>query len=133
VVLFRRLAALGLRRFAALYLLLFFGAVAIAPHQHANSIEDLIFDGPSDSGIFLEESGSQSPAADRRWSSARWRDDDPCLACFHHDFDSATEGVEVFTLAPGLGAPPQMWVPDHSTIPSIPLRSSPSRAPPTLA
>ena len=47
MVLFGRLAALGLRRLVALYLLLFFGAVVLAPHQHANSIEDLISDGPS--------------------------------------------------------------------------------------
>ena len=133
MVLCRFLRALELRRLAALYLLLFFGAVAMAPHQHANSIEDLISDGPSDSGVFLEASGSQDPAANPQWSGVHWLDDDPCLACFHHDFDSVTEVVTIFALASRFGALPLTSVRDYFAFPSIPLRSSPSRAPPAIA
>lgn len=96
--LFRRLDGLGLRRFGALYLLLFLAAVAIAPHRHVNAIEDLLSDGPSDSGLVLEGSWPQDPAAGPQWSSARFTDDDPCLACFHNDW--ATEPIALLVLAP---------------------------------
>jgi hypothetical protein len=90
--------ASGLSRFAAFHLLAFFAAASIAPHRHWNSFEDLVSGGRSDSGVFLEGCEPRGPEAEAQWSSATLRDDDPCLACFSHDFASATEIIEFFAL-----------------------------------
>jgi hypothetical protein len=91
------------RRFASLYLLGFLLAVAVAPHRHLNSFADLLSDGPSDSGMFVE-AGPPDPAGGARIQPARLVDDDPCLACFHHDYaaTASTSLVVVQTLTPHL-------------------------------
>lgn len=131
--LFRRLDGLGLRRFAALYLLVFLAAVAAAPHRHLNALEDLLFDGPSDSGVVLEGSATLDPTAGTQWSSARFTDDDPCLACFHNDWATDTEPIAVLVLAPSF-APASLTQtvhrPANPAPPAGPLRS---RAPPAFA
>jgi hypothetical protein len=89
------------RRAAAIYLLLFFGAVALAPHTHVNGLEDLLLDQPSDSGVI------PLPAArpmDGRavLASVRYVQDVPCLACFTRDFVASPAAVFGFVaiLAP---------------------------------
>ena len=131
MTLFRSLDDFSLRRKAALYLLLFFVAVAFASHQHANSLEDLLFDGPSDSGVFLESRVSPDPAAGPEWASARWLDDDPCLACFQND--RVTEVIAVFAFVPRFAPLALTSAPDYPATASTPPLSSDSRAPPSLA
>jgi hypothetical protein len=129
--LFRRLDGLGLRRFAARYLLVFLAAVAIAPHQHVNAIEDLLSDGPSDSGIVLEGSGPQDPTAGLQWSIARFTDDDPCLACFHNDW--ATEPIALLVLVPTFRPTTLAQALHLAAIPAPPPGPGRSRAPPAAA
>jgi len=88
---------------ASLYLLGFLLAVAVAPHHHLNSYDDLLSDGPSDSGMFVE-AGPADPAGAARIQPARLVDDDPCLACFHQDYaaTASTSLVVVQTLTPHL-------------------------------
>jgi hypothetical protein len=86
----RRLRLLGQHgsayRIAALYGLFFFLAVAAAPHHHLNSFEDLVTDGPSDSGIFvLQPTADSDPCI----AAGNVVDDDPCLACFQNDYAAA--------------------------------------------
>lgn len=88
-----------LRLLGALHGLAFFFAVTVPPHRHFNSLDDLLSDGPSDSGIFVEMSSSQGDEAGLAFRSARLVDDDACLACFHNDFQAATEAVSVFLLS----------------------------------
>jgi hypothetical protein len=119
----------GPRRFAALYLLFFLGAAAISPHQHLNSFEDLVSDGPSDSGVVLGTGGPQNSTG-LQWSAARLLDDGPCLACFSHDFDSATEFIAVFALTVRFSSLSLNRTPRER---AVPPRSRPplgSRAPP---
>jgi hypothetical protein len=85
------------RRVAALYGLIFLFAVTLAPHRHFNSLEDLLSDGPSDSGIFVE-SLNHAPESGPCVSSSRLIDDDPCLACFHNDYAAAASSI--FHLSP---------------------------------
>jgi hypothetical protein len=86
----------GARRGVSLYLLGFLLAVAVAPHRHINSLEDLLSDGPSDSGIFIE-ARPVDPTAATQVQSARLVDDDPCLACFHHDYDASAQQLFVLS------------------------------------
>jgi hypothetical protein len=125
------LERIGLRHAGAWYLIGFLAAVALAPHRHLNSFEDLLSDGPSDSGVFVEGTSPQDPAAGPQWISVRFIDDDPCLACFHNDWSS--EPVAILLLSPSFG-------PTTSTRPlqdfSIPAKSAGprrSRAPPAFA
>jgi len=122
---------IGLRRFAALHLLAFLAAAAIAPHRHVNSIEDLFSDGPSDSGIVLEGSGPQDPMAGPHWSSARLIDDDPCHACFHNDW--ATEPIASLVLTPSINPTTLTRTLHHPAIPTPPASARRSRAPPAFA
>jgi len=126
--LFRPLEAVGLRRFTALYLLLFLAAVVVAPHQHVNAIEDLLSDGPSDSGIFVEGSWLPDATAGPQWTSARLTDDDPCLACFHNDW--ATEPIVFLILAPSFRATTLAETFLQPAIPAPPPAPGRSRAPP---
>jgi hypothetical protein len=133
VTLFRRMETLGLRRLAALYLLAFLAAVTTTPHRHLNSIEDLLSDGPSDSGDFSGESASPYPTVAPQWSRSRLADDDPCLACFHHDFHSTTETIAFFVLSPRF-SPVSIIPPGHDPeAPPADARPSRSRAPPAFA
>ena len=133
VPLFLFLRGRGIRQLAGFYLLAFFLAVSIAPHRHANSFEDLITDGPSDSGVFAEGSPFDDPTAAPHWGSARVRNDDPCLACFHHDFDSATEVIALLALSPTFASMPATPAPFELGCPDTPERPDRSRAPPALA
>jgi len=117
------------RRGASLYLLGFFLAVASTPHRHFNSLEDLLSDGPSDSGIFVVSpvvASDSSPCV----SSSRLIDDDSCLACFLNDYVASAgapfvlpAGSSSLQLAPSTADPA---TPE-------PLSESPaSRSPPNL-
>lgn len=77
------------RRIVASYGLVFLLAAAAAPHHHLNSIEDLVSDGPSDSGVLVEGSGPGHPVGGLEMGAGRLVDDEPCLACFLHDFVAA--------------------------------------------
>jgi hypothetical protein len=128
--LFRRLDDAGLRRVAALHLLAFLSAVAIAPHRHVNSLEDLLADGPSDSGIVLEGSGPLDPTAGPQWSSARFTDDDPCLACFNHDW--ATVAIAFLLIAPSFSPTTLEQTLPAPAIPVPPAGAGRPRAPPAF-
>ena len=85
------------RRWSSFYLLGFLLAVAGAPHRHLNSLEDLVSEGPSDSGFFLEV-GPCDPGGETRIQPARLVDDEPCMACFHHDYSASAAAPFVFDL-----------------------------------
>jgi hypothetical protein len=112
----------------AAYAVGFFLAVAAAPHRHVNSIEDLFSDGPSDSGFVL---GPTARCEGGGPVLERLLNDDPCLACFHHDFVAAA--VSAFVL----------WSPsatltriDAGVLPATPdpnTQSPASRSPPAAA
>jgi hypothetical protein len=78
-----------LRLPAAFYLVGFLLAVTAAPHHHLNPVADLLSDGPSDSGVVLEVSGPVHPQGGEQMNPSRLTQDEPCLACFHHDFTMA--------------------------------------------
>lgn len=82
------------RRSVSLYLLGFLLTVAIAPHRHLNSFEDLLSEGPSDSGIFIE-SAPPDRTGGTRVQRARLVDDDPCMACFHSDYVASAQRLFV--------------------------------------
>ena len=115
------------RRAASLYLLGFLLAVAGAPHRHLNSLEDLLSDGPSDSGTFVASpvgAGGDGPSL----SSSCAIDDDPCLACFHNDYAASPAAAillaEDFVALSSIAALPGPAIPE-------PLSESPaSRSPP---
>jgi hypothetical protein len=132
MALFRRIEALGLRRFAATHLLAFLLAVAVAPHQHANSLEDLLSDGPSDSGIFVDGGQSPDPTGEPQWHAARLIDDDPCLACFHHDFSSIAEVTAFVTVISNPLPIDSAFTSNSSAAPPTSPPSRDSRAPPAL-
>ena len=96
-----RLGARGraARTVVSAYLAAFLLAAAGAPHLHKNDIADLLLDGPSDSGVFLDVSPvgprDSGPVAE----SLRYVDDDPCLACFLSDF-TATAATAIFDPSP---------------------------------
>ena len=61
-------------RFAAVYGLFFLLAVVASPHRHLNAFEDLVSDGPSDSGtIVLQPAAGEDPCVSARVEM----DDDP--------------------------------------------------------
>jgi len=121
-----------LRALAALHGLAFFLAVAVAPHSHLNAFEDLLSDGPSDSGVFIEV--APMAAEPGLWfRAARLVDDDPSLACFHDDFKAATEPVSSILIAP-VFAPLLQAIATRSPIePAPPSARRQSRAPPPAA
>lgn len=119
------------RRAAGIYFALFFLAVAGAPHRHINGLEDLLLDGPSDSGLVVITRGPiemrNAPGLNAFWLV----DDDPCLACFWSDrvsapspavaFPARRERLEILTEPPSQSEPPPL------------PRESLSRAPPFLS
>lgn len=117
------------RRATSLYVLGFLLAVAAAPHRHLNSLEDLVSSGPSDSGIFVKTL-SADPAGETRIQGACVVDDDPCLACFHHDYAAAVAASFVldgtFTPLRYVPAPAGLAVSDPAS--EFPV----SRSPPDL-
>lgn len=60
--------------------------VAVAPHRHKNDLADLLTDGRSDSGVFLDVSEAGPRGSPPIAESVRWIDDAPCPACFASDF-----------------------------------------------
>ena len=122
-----------LRPLAALHCLAFFIAIAVSPHSHANSFEDLLTDGPSDSGIFVEQASATASEPGIWFRAARVVDDDPCLACFHNDFQAATEPASILVLTPTF-APLARSAALSSLFEPIPPTAPPnSRAPPLSA
>src|SRR5713101_3856980 len=115
------------RRGAALYGVIFLLAVAFAPHRHFNSLEDLLSDGPSDSGIFVM-SPVGAPEGSPSLSSSRLIDDDPCLACFHHDY--AASARRLFVLRQTFT--PLKEIPALSTLSVAELSFSPLAPPPRV-
>jgi hypothetical protein len=118
------------RRSTAAYAVGFFLAVAVAPHHHINSIEDLFSDGPSDSGFVIGPmacSEGRGPLLE----PLRILDDDPCLACFHHDFVAAA--VSAFVLSSPSALLARI---DAGALPATPdpnAKSPASRSPPAAA
>jgi hypothetical protein len=115
------------RRIGAAYAVIFLAAATAAPHRHLNGIEDLLSDGPSDSGAVLVERVSRD-AGGPLIAPLRLLDDDPCLACFPHDFVAAAACVFVL---PGPSA--SLASNDAAPRPSVPRRRSrppSSRSPP---
>jgi hypothetical protein len=102
------------RWIGAAYAIVFLAATSAPPHHHLNGIEDLLSDGPSDSGLVLVRRGFQS-AGGSVIEAVQMFDDDPCLACFPHDFVAAASCVFVLSnpstprarieAAPGHAAP----------------------------
>jgi hypothetical protein len=119
------------RRSTGTYLVLFFLAVAAAPHHHINGLEDLLLDPPSDSGRVVENGGPigtrDAPAYDSFW----FVDDEPCLACFSSDFVSAPAPSIAFT--PRLERLAIRPEPIEKTAPDPLPQDTSSRAPPALS
>ncbi|HEV2065139.1 MAG TPA: hypothetical protein VGS00_11390 [Thermoanaerobaculia bacterium] len=121
----------GWRPAASVYLVLFFVAVAAAPHHHLNGLEDLLLDQRSDSGVLTETPASAGTAAGAALYSFYLVNDIPCLACFTHDFFCAAATLTVFVShleRLELGHPPA----DVSTPERLPGDTS-SRGPPRLS
>jgi hypothetical protein len=121
----------GWRRAASGYLVLFFVAVAAAPHHHLNGLEDLLLDQRSDSGILTETPAYTGAAAGAALCSVHFVKDIPCLACFTCDFFCAAASSIVFVshlerLA--LGPPPA-----NVLTPELLLGDTSSRGPPRLS
>jgi len=118
------------RRWSSVYLLGFLLAVAAAPHRHLNSLEDLVSEAPSDSGVFLETSPCDT-GGETRIQPARLVDDDPCMACFHHDYSASMSPFfvldQTFTALWNTPALPGLDVPEPAS------ESPASRSPPDLA
>jgi len=128
------------RRGAALYGVIFLLAVALAPHRHSNSLEDLLSDGPSDSGIFVASPVGAAEGVPSL-SSSRLIDDDPCLACFHHDYAASAGSSFHFPEASCCLLQASFVSPERSSfplgssvaqesIPAPPSEPSASRSPP---
>ena len=129
----RMLLTLGLRsrarRSASLYLLGFLLAVAVAPHRHLNSLADLLSEGRSDSGMFVE-AGLPDAGGGALIRPARLVDDDPCLACFLHDYAASAPTALVVdqTLTPRLEVPASRERSVPETVSESPASRSPPRA-----
>ena len=115
------------RRSTSFSLLAFLLAVAVAPHRHLNSLADILSEGRSDSGMFVQ-GGSSNAGGEARIVRAFLVDDDPCLACFHHDYaaTASTPFVIDRTLTPRreVQASPGPSVPEPTS------ESPASRSPP---
>jgi hypothetical protein len=112
-----------------LYALAFLISASAAPHRHRDSFADLLFDGPSDSGTCVVDTpaGESEGGANIRAAV----DDDPCLACFHHDYAAAVPALIVFreTFAPVRLKTPLAGLNRPDPLPdSAAARSPPDRA-----
>jgi hypothetical protein len=121
----------GFRPLAAFYGLAFLLAASAAPHRHLNAFEDLVSDGPSDSGVFLAGHRSGVGAGEAQIGAAKSIDDDPCLACFHHDYAASLGQLFVLreTVTPLEPIPPLTAL----TLPQAAAESLSSRSPPNRA
>jgi len=84
------------RRVAATYMAGFLFATAASPHRHENPMVDLVSDGRSDSGVLARCSAACEPGGQARFERLWLIDDDPCLACFPHDFVAAAASAFLF-------------------------------------
>lgn len=118
------------RRVVGVWLTLFFLAVAGAPHQHVNGLEDLLLDEPSDSGTLFEIDNSSDVDERTSLTAVDVIQDHPCLACFNRDFVSAPVSTIAFRflLAPAVAS---RSLPARSAGRTRP-RSVSSRGPPAL-
>lgn len=102
-------------------------AVVAARHRHANALEDILSDGPSDSGFVIDL--SLPGRADPVLAPLAAVLDAPCPACFDHDFVAASTSVFVLSdPSTGLARLSHVllpWIPDPGS--STPA----SRSPPT--
>lgn len=118
------------RRLTAVYLAAFFAAVAAAPHHHLNALDDLLLDGRSDSGCFVQALGRDVSGQEARLHPFQVVVDEPCLACFCGDFVAAPAPVSAFlpVLAPLCLSPnaPAAAAPERLAA------DASSRAPPAL-
>jgi len=116
------------RRATGLYLVLFFLAVAAAPHHHINDLEDLLLDQRSDSGLVTLVCAEAQNSDEQAFHPYRIARDVSCLACFTGDFvsvaTSAFSFVSVFTRLPLRPVPP------IAAMPELLSADTPSRAPP---
>jgi hypothetical protein len=103
-------------------------AVAAAPHHHLNSFEDLVTDGPSDSGIFVPQPTTDH---DPYLATANVVDDDPCLACFQNDYVAAASFA--FVVARESRSFPLVPSPAEPAVPQSVSDSPASRSPPRSA
>lgn len=118
------------RLLGACYLLAIFGSSLFAAHRHLNPIGDLLTDGPSDSGTFLR-AVSPSNGKGAALSGFVFVDDDPCLACFWHDFlafatirYSLDVPVSILPYAPNSRAPGFLSAPEKRPVIRGPPTSS---------
>ena len=118
------------RTIAAIYLALFFGAVAVAPHTHVNGLEDLLLDQPSDNGV-IEQPAARPSDGGTSVGPVHYVQDVPCLACFTRDFvgSPATSFAFVPNLAPLHISPAPAPLPRPELVPA----DTSSRAPPFAA
>jgi len=119
------------RRAAGLYLVLFFLAVAAAPHHHINDLEDLLLDQRSDSGILVQTLDSADMDAGLAFHPARVVHDVSCLACFTRDFVCAT--TDSFLLLAILTPLPLVPAPPDTATPALVPADASSRAPPRFS
>jgi len=117
------------RRIASLYGVLLLLAAAIAPHRHHNDLEDLFSDGPSNSGVLVELFNIPDETDGTSARAARFVVDDPCLACFQHDFVAGVSS-RIHAFVPnrfiGTGDSPR-----PIRLPNTLLRNRVSRSPPS--
>ena len=118
------------RRMAATYVVGFFLAAAATPHHHLNPIGDLFSDDRSDSGVFVLGTANRpddAPLLERLCLV----DDDPCLACFQHDFvGTATSAFLVCCPAECFAA---IDAASRTAVPELRAKSPTSRSPPVPA
>ncbi len=116
------------RRATGLYLVLFFLAVAAAPHHHLNDLEDLLLDQRSDSGILVQTLDTAARDAAPAFHPARVVRDVSCLACFTRDFVCAT--TDSFLLVAILTPLPLVPALPATATPALVPADASSRAPP---
>jgi hypothetical protein len=118
------------RRLLSVYFVLFFAAVAAAPHYHLNALHDLLFDQRSDSGDLVQPASSSDPDAGAVISAAHIVPDVPCAACFMGDFvcKSTASFQFVAHLAPLPHEPRPLELPAPALLPATGTSRAPPRA-----
>jgi hypothetical protein len=114
------------RRAAAVYLAVFFCAVAAAPHDHLNGLEDLLLDQPSDSGIIAQPLAH--PVHGAAVTPLHYVHDIACPACFTTDF--VTTAAAAISILPRLTPLARRSDPVAVARPELLPAESTSRAPP---
>jgi hypothetical protein len=107
----------------------FFLAAVAAQHRHANALENLLSDGPSDSGFVMGLSLLENGGTFLVPCAAVL--DAPCPACFDHDYVAASTSIYVLS-DPSTGL---AWL-ASAPLPPVPEPGSSapaSRSPPTAS